>query len=93
MDAGIPDKCNYLRVLSWSQTLDLHGSKHLTDVNLWSLRGLRTVDFSACKRVTIGTIFCLPPCITSLSLGECEHLGIDDVFLERVSKRACASAM
>lgn len=69
------------------QSLDLSGSKHLTDANFWSLPCLRSVDFSGCKHISVGTVFSLPPAITSISLGECEHLEVDDAFLARVSTR------
>lgn len=35
--------------------------------------------------MSLGSVFSLPPGITSIGLGECEHLEVDDAFLERVS--------
>lgn len=83
--------CEWLHLtdaFSW-QSLDLSGSLLFSDANFWSLPCLRSVNFSGCKHVTIGTVFSLPPAITSISLGNCEHLEVDDAFLARVSMGWC----
>lgn len=74
-------------LLLFRQTLDLSGSKNFSvaSFKLFSLRCLRAVNLTGCVHLSAEAILSLPSTVTSIGLGSCKHLNIDDAFLGRVS--------